>query len=212
MKRLFLTILLLATLFTTTLAQYFPIDTARLNKAYKELIRSPQSIEKQKEYFNAFPFSWAEYYDTYKYCSKKDYDLSMYNQALEHIKVLENCTAINDTLFCNKLITLSVGASLDADTPNYLRKLLHNTMEKKSEVFMHCLSKIAKGHQMQFWQFYWSSIIESNEDKKEFKALHKKYKRKYSEMIKIMDIAFENFNNKVLFISEFYNSMKGKNN
>lgn len=31
-------------------------------------------------------------------------------------------------------------------------------------------------------------------------------------MIKIMDIAFENFNNKVLFISEFYNSMKGKNN
>ena len=85
-------------------------------------------------------------------------------------------------------------------------------MEKKSDVFMYCLSKIEKGHQMQFWQFYWSNIIDGNAkaDAKEFKALYKKYKRKYPQMMKRMDIAFENFSGGVLFISEFYDFMKDK--
>jgi len=208
MKRLFLTALLFVTLLATASAQYFIIDTLRLNKAYKELMRSPQSPEKQKEFFNAFPHNWAEYYDTYKYCSKRGYDLSMYSKAYEHVGALKNCTTINDTIFCNRLIALSVGASIDADAPNYLKGLLHRTMEQKSDVFMHCLSRIEKGHQMQFWQFYWSSIVENDNDKKEFKTLYTKYKRKYPQMMKRMAGAFENFSDGVIFISEFYDWMK----
>ena len=34
MKQIFLTLLLFATLFSTATAQYFPIDTARLNNSY----------------------------------------------------------------------------------------------------------------------------------------------------------------------------------
>ena len=212
MKRLFSTMLLLVILLATSSAQYFIVDTLRLNKAYDELLSNPQSLEKQKEYFNAFPCNWAEFYDTYKYCSNDGYDLSMYRRANEYIQALGNCTAINDTLFCNRLIALSVGASIDADAPCYLKMLLHNTMEKKSDVFMYCLSKIEKGHQMQFWQFYWSNIVDGNAkaDAKEFKALYKKYKRKYLQMMKRMDIAFENFSGGVLFISEFYDFMKDK--
>jgi hypothetical protein len=212
MKRLFSTIFLFAVLFATASAQYFIIDTLRLNKAYDELLRSPQSMEKQRGYFNAFPCNWAEFYDTYKYCSNKGYDLSMYRRANEHIQALEHCTAINDTLFCNRLIALSVGASLDADAPCYLNMLLHNTVEKKSDVFMYCLSEIEKGHQMQFWQFYWSNIIDGNTkaDATEFKALYAKYKRKYPQMMKRMAVAFENFSGGVLFISEFYDFMKDK--
>ena len=63
---------------------------------------------------------------------------------------------------------------------------------------------------MQFWQFYWSSIVENDNDKKEFKALYAKYKRKNPQMMKRMDIAFENFSGGVLFISEFYDFMKDK--
>ena len=101
MKLLFSTMLLLVTLLATSSAQYFIIDTLKLNNAYKELLCSPQSLEKQKEYFNAFPCNWAEFHDTYKYCSNDGYDLSMYRRANEHIQALGNCTAINDTLFCN---------------------------------------------------------------------------------------------------------------
>ena len=210
MKRLFSTIFLFAVLFATASAQYFIIDTLRLNKAYDELLRSPQSMEKQRGYFNAFPCNWAEFYDTYKYCSNKGYDLSMYRRANEHIQALEHCTAINDTLFCNRLIDLSVGASLDADAPCYLNMLLHNTVEKKSDVFMYCLSEIEKGHQMQFWQFYWSNIVDGQSQEKEFEALYNINKEKYPCLMKTMSIAFEFFNTGVLFMEDFKNVMNSK--
>lgn len=210
MKRLFSTIFLLAALLATVSAQSFIIDITRLNKAYNELLRNPQSQHSQREFFNAFPSSWQEYYDTYKYCEREGYDLSMYYKAFEHIEALENCTTINDTLYCNRLIALSVGAVLDSDAPNYLQKLLHYTMQHKNDVFMHCLSQIEKGHQMQFWQFYWSDRIDGKNQKQEFKELYNINKKKYPCLMKTMSVAFEYFNNKVLFIEDFINMMNSK--
>lgn len=210
MKRLFSTIFLLAALLATVSAQSFIIDITKLNKAYNELLQNPQSQHSQREFFNAFPSSWQEYYDTYKYCERKGYDLSMYYKAFEHIEALENCTTINDTLYCNRLIALSVGAVLDSDAPNYLQKLLHYTMQHKNDVFMHCLSQIEKGHQMQFWQFYWSNRIDGKNQKQEFKELYNINKKKYPCLMKTMSVAFEYFNNKVLFIEDFINMMNSK--
>ncbi len=209
MKRVFSTIFLFMALFTTISAQDF-IDTLKLNKAYNKLLSDTQSLEKQKEYFNAFPNNWAEFYDTYKYCSNEDYDLSMYSRAYEHIQALGGCTAINDTIFCNKLIALSVGATLDADAPNYLQGVLHNTMKRNNDTFMHCLSKIDKGHQMQFWQFYWSSIISGRSQQDEFNELYNKNKEKYPTMMKAMSTAFEYFNNGVLFMGDFNDFINSK--
>ncbi len=210
MKRLFSTIFLLATLLAMVSAQSFIIDITRLNKAYNELLQNQQSQHSQREFFNAFPGSWQEYYDTYKYCEREGYDLSMYYKAFEHIEALENCTTINDTLYCNRLIALSVGAVLDSDAPNYLQKLLHYTMQQKNDVFMHCLSQIEKGHQMQFWQFYWSNRIDGKNQKQEFKELYNINKKKYPCLMKTMSVAFEYFNNKVLFIEDFINMMNSK--
>ena len=210
MKRLLSTIFLLVTLLTTVSAQYFIIDTTKLSKAYNDLLQNPQSAHKQREFFNAFPSSWQEYYDTYKYCSKEGYDLSMYSAANKHVKALGNCTEINDTLYCNRLIALSVGASLDADAPNYLQKLLHYAMQQRNNVFMYCLSQIEKGHQMQFWQFYWSRNVDGQSQKQEFEELYNMNKDKYPFLMKTMSIAFEYFNNKVLFIENFKNIMNSK--
>lgn len=205
MKRFFLTLLLFATFLTTVTAQYFPIDTARLNSVYRRLLQNPQSKELQLDFFRAFPENWDDFNSTYRYSDKNGYDLSMYNRAYEHIKALAECYAINDTLYCNKLIALSVGASLDVDAPNYLQTLLHDTMQEKNDVFIHCLSKIEKGHQMQFWQFYWSNIIDGKSQEKEFETLYNINKEKYPNLIKTMSIAFEYFNNGVLFMSDFNN-------
>ena len=210
MKRIFLTLLLFATLFSTATAQYFPIDTALLNKTYRTLLQNPQSRESQLDFFKAFPDNWDDFNSTYRYSDKVGYDLSMYSQAYQHIKALAECYAINDTLYCNKLIALSVGATLDADAPNYLQEVLHNTMKRDNDTFMHCLSKIDKGHQMQFWQFYWSSIVDGRSMQDEFMELYNKNKEKYPAIMKAMSTAFEYFNNGVLFMEDFNNFINSK--
>ena len=210
MKRVSFIALFFVTFFSTATAQYFPIDTALLNKTYRKLLKNPQSRESQLDFFKAFPNNWDDFNSTYRYSDKVGYDLSMYSQAYQHIKALAECYAINDTLYCNKLIALSVGASLDVDAPNHLQGLLHYTMQQRNDVFLYCLAKIEKGHQMQFWQFYWSSIIDGNHQQEEFNKLYNKNKEKYPAMMKTMSIAFEYFNTGVLFMEDFENVMNRK--
>ncbi len=54
MKKIFL--LAFATFFATLAAnaQYFQVDTARLNTAYRELVNNPDSKEKQEAFFICF--------------------------------------------------------------------------------------------------------------------------------------------------------------
>ena len=210
MKRVSFIALFFATFFSTAAAQYFPVDTALLNKTYRKLLKNPQSRELQLDFFKAFPDNWDDFNSTYKYSDKDGYDLSMYSQAYEHIKALAECYAINDTLYCNKLIALSVGASLDVDAPNYLQRLLHNTMKQRNDVFLYCLSEIEKGHQMQFWQFYWSNIVDGQSQEKEFEVLYNINKEKYPSLMKTMSIAFEYFNTGVLFMEDLNNFMNSR--
>ena len=210
MKRVSFIALFFATFFSTATAQYFPVDTALLNKTYRKLLKNPQSRELQLDFFKAFPDNWDDFNSTYKYSDKEGYDLSMYSQAHEHIKALAECYAINDTLYCNKLIALSVGALLDADAPNHLQGLLHYTMQHRNDTFLYCLSEIEKGHQMQFWQFYWSNIIDGDYQLEEFNKLYNKNKEKYPAMMKTMSIAFEYFNTGVLFMEDFNNFMNSR--
>lgn len=210
MKRVSFIALFFATFFSTATAQYFPVDTALLNKTYRKLLKNPQSRELQLDFFKAFPDNWDDFNSTYKYSDKDGYDLSMYSQAYEHIKALTECYAINDTLYCNKLIALSVGASLDADAPNHLQGLLHYTMQHRNDTFLYCLSEIEKGHQMQFWQFYWSNIIDGDYQLEEFNKLYNKNNEKYPAMMKTMSIAFEYFNTGVLFMEDFNNFMNSR--
>ena len=54
MKRVFITLLLFATLFSTATAQYSPIDTALLNKTYRTLLQNPQLRESQLDFLRHF--------------------------------------------------------------------------------------------------------------------------------------------------------------
>ena len=60
---------------------------------------------------------------------------------------------------------------------------------------------------MQFWQFYWSSIIDGRSQQDEFIELYNKNKDKYPAMMKTMSIAFECFNKGVLFMGDFNDFM-----
>ena len=63
---------------------------------------------------------------------------------------------------------------------------------------------------MQFWQFYWSNTVDGQSQEKEFQTLYNINKEKYPNLMKTMSIAFEYFNNKVHFMSDFINMMNSK--
>ena len=77
MKRLFLALILLVTTILTATAQYFPVDTARLNNAYRAIVKGGNTIEKQQEFLEAFPTTYMEFYYTYQYFEDDNYNLSM---------------------------------------------------------------------------------------------------------------------------------------
>ena len=178
-------------------AQYFQVDTAKLNTAYIEFAKSPHSQEKQEAFFNAFPCNWNEFITTYGFCSKNGYDLTMYNAAHSHIEALGSISLVNDTAYCRKLVNIAVGGTYDADAPNYFKSLLHRVMHGKMDAMLYAVSQLRKGHCMQFWQFYWSSNGKSDELEKEFARLYELNVGKYPDMMKTMEIAFHYFYNGV---------------
>lgn len=175
-------------------SQIFPIDTAKLNSSYRELISKPNTIERQKVFFDAFPNTWTQFIMTYQYLSSKNYDLTMCDLANKQIEALDGrVTLIKDSLYCAKIVAIAIGATLDADAPNYYKKLLHRVMWKRMNGMMNAISRLRKGHQMQFWQFYWSNPVKSQKIEKEYKRMLKLNLNTYPKQIKIMEIAFTYF-------------------
>ncbi|WP_286833795.1 MULTISPECIES: hypothetical protein [unclassified Proteiniphilum] len=175
-------------------SQTFLVDTAKLNSSFRELVDKPNTIERQKAFFDAFPNTWIEFVTTYQYVSKKDYDLTMYRLAQKQVEALGGrVTLINDSLYCRKIVNVAIGGLLDADAPNYYKNLLHKVMWNKMDVMLYTISQLRKGHQMQFWQFYWSSNVKSKPLETEFFRLSKLNIDSYPEEMKIMKIAYDYF-------------------
>ena len=95
MKKL-IHLLLLLFLCNTAIAQYYPIDTLRLNRAYHSIINGNNTYENQLDFFNTFPSTWLEYTLTYLYSPAKEFDIKMSQMATEH------CCSIKYDLFCDR--------------------------------------------------------------------------------------------------------------
>ena len=177
-------------------AQCFPVDTAKLNASYRELSSLPNTLERQRAFFDAFPSNWREFIGTYQYVSDKECDLTMYRCANEHIEALKTkMTQINDLDYCKKLVNIAIGAQLEADAPNHFQNLLHDAMWRKMDGMLNAISKLRKGYQMQFWQFYWSNPVKSKSLETEYERLSKQMSDTYPEETKMMEIAFKYFYN-----------------
>src|SRR5574344_1284251 len=108
-------------------AQCFLTDTARLNSAYDELLKHSAEKKCQQAFFDVFPSCWARFINLYDYQDADHYDLTMYKLAQKHVGALKNkMTLIPDSVYCRKIVSIAVGAQLDADAPNYLKQLTHN--------------------------------------------------------------------------------------
>lgn len=193
---LLITLMLLVSNFAKS--QYYLIDTVKLNSAYTDLIDRPNEIECQKAFFDAFPNSWQMFITTYQFVPDDGYDRSMYYKALEHIEALEQkITLIDDSDYCKKIVDIAIGGIHEADAPSYYQCMLHRVMNNKTNKMLDYISKLRKGYQMQFWQFYWSNGVESKRLELEYERFFKLNLETYPNEMKIMEIAFEYFYNGV---------------
>ena len=151
-------------------------------------------LEHQKAFFDAFPSNWGEFIGTYQYVPDKNNDLTMYRYAHEHIEALKTkMTQINDLDYCKKLVNIAIGMQLEADAPNHFQDLLHDVMWRKMDGMFNAISKLRKGYQMQFWQFYWSNPVKSQSLETEYERLSKQISDTHPEQMKMMEIAFKYF-------------------
>lgn len=166
------------------------VDTLRLNSSYRELVRNPKSEELQKEFLNAFPNTWKSFLRTYDFYPEKD--LTMYKLGYDHIVngLGKLITLLPDSVYCNKLIELSIGGRWEADAPNYLQMVVRQTMQKKPEVMFQRLSLLWQGDVFPFWYFFFHSLHSTKEDMRLYSELHNKMQRKYPQIVKDMEIAF----------------------
>lgn len=155
MKKVFMICLLLVWLISSkSYAQYFPVDTAKLNTAYRELVKYPNTLKRQKVFLDAFPNTWTEFNLTYLYSANKKYDLTMYSLAHKHVDILEKkITLVPDSVCCSKLVGIAVGAELDADALSYFQTLLHDVMWKRMDGMMKEISRFRRGTKCNFGNF-----------------------------------------------------------
>ena len=191
MKRAYYTVLFFIVASTAT-AQYFPIDTARLNNAYRALKNGQQTVEKVMELLEACPTTWLEFYMTYSCVSDEEYDNYMCNMCTEHFTTLFGLSHINDTIKCKKIVDLTIGMKESDERTGVYQDYLIGYICSNEKLVLDYLSTLKKGHRMQFWQFCWSSTCECNRAE-HFNKIYNRNKDKYPEEMEISRIAFQHF-------------------
>ena len=204
MKRFFITLLLFTTFLATTTAQYFPVDTAKLNSAYRAIVKGPNTLEKQQDFLAAFPTTYMEFYYTYQYIEGNNYDLTMTRMVNGHLTVLgDSLYFISDSLYCNKLVNLAVGMNDTGETTSHLQEIIHLAMLKYEKTMMAAVMRLFKAYQLQFWSLYWSSVAYSENWTEHFLKLYRRYFEEYPDVMRTMAIAFEYYNGGVCYPDEF---------
>lgn len=186
MKRYLFSLLLLNVLPMAVTAQRFSIDTTRLNRAYEDLSCGERNAKIEIEFLESYPTTWLEFYMTY--CC----DDIMCDMCSEHISALFGLSHINDTVLCKKIVNLSIGMKHSGECTGVFQDYLVGYILNNEELVFDYLSKLRKGHQMQFWQFCWSTVTECLREE-HFKELYNRNKEKYPELMNVSRIAFDFF-------------------
>lgn len=202
MKRIFFTVLFFAMQLTTATAQDFPVDTARLNNAYRTLEKGIRTTQTEMEFLEAYPTTWLEFYMTYSCLYNENNNYSMCDMCSEHISRLFGLSHINNQILCKKIINLAIGMKDSGECTEVFQNYLINYISSNEKLILEYLSTLRKGHQMEFWQFCWSSTTECNWTE-HFSRIYIRNKDKYPEEMEISRIAFQFFYNGINFPTLF---------
>lgn len=124
-----------------------------LQKKYQELLGCKDSTQAQKDFFAAFPETWIDFI-------RMEYDLNGNDDIYGYIEAFSELPAINDSVYCVKLLNLCNGADYNADSSNFLHAMLHREMKdgKRLSTMLWLLAHARSGDVMRFWEYYWSQL------------------------------------------------------
>ena len=155
MKRLLLVLLIT----TCCISVYsFPVDTVRINHTFDAMIESGYTAETQREFFDAFPKTWHEYWLTYGNIPAFDNLQSSFRSHMT--EGLYKLNKIPDSLFYDRLISLGIAGTVEVDdVGQYLQDLIQRELKKNPKLMMERLSKRYYTSYFPFWYFVFNSLI-----------------------------------------------------
>ncbi len=192
MKKLFI-LLCFMSISIHSIAQYFPIDTLHLNNSYRELQKDFNSLKKQQDFLKAFPSTYTEMIMTYQYVPDPNYDLTMYHKTSNHFyHGLGKLHLIQDSIYCDKLINLSLGGRKDYDggAGFKLQWIIGEYLIENLEVMLDRLHKKTYVEQFSFWYFFFLNTSSFMHAKKFNYTNLKRIMHKYDSDLKLIEAAY----------------------
>lgn len=164
-----------------------------LMTSYKAVVKS-DSPENMRKFFAAFP-STGEDFDVlfgYHPCVG---DSSLYDSYAEMIDAFWALRAIPDSVFYDKAVAITCGLRYEADAQSQWHGHLLNILTRRGREVERLIDRVAllrRGHQMQFWSFVWSAIVDVDDRGK--RDFHRAYiVGHYPRMAEIYDMARQLF-------------------
>lgn len=164
-----------------------------LMTSYKAVVKS-DSPENMRKFFAAFP-STGEDFDVlfgYHPCVG---DSSLYDSYAEMIDAFWALRAIPDSVFYDKAVAITCGLRYEADAQSQWHGHLLDILTRRGREAERLIDRVAllrRGHQMQFWSFVWSAIVDVDDGGK--RDFHRAYiVGHYPRMAEIYDMAHQLF-------------------
>lgn len=164
-----------------------------LMTSYKAVVKS-DSPENMRKFFAAFP-STGEDFDVlfgYHPCVG---DSSLYDSYVKMIDDFWALRAIPDSVFYDKAVAITCGLRYEADAQSQWHDHLLDILTRRDREAERLIDRVAllrRGHQMQFWSFVWSAIVDVDDGGK--RDFHRAYiVGHYPRMAEIYDMAHQLF-------------------
>ena len=114
-------------------------------------------------------------------------DSSLYDSYVEMIDDFWALRAIPDSVFYDKAVAITCGLRYDADAQSLWHDHLLDILTRRDREAL-----LRRGHQMQFWSFVWSAIVDVDDGGK--RDFHRAYiVGHYPRMAEIYDMAHQLF-------------------
>ncbi len=175
-------------------------DVYDLDDAYHYLRAHPADSAAQMRFFNAFPSTWTELTETYRYRLDKHSDLHMYLENCEQMLAFEQLLGVvPDEVFLRKYVNLCKGGidpdlEHTADDMSISYFVADKVLKKKACPLLRILQDMTFKDQLEFWR----SLFHHGYEPDLFKAIseaRKKYGAAYPVAFMVIDDALKYYCN-----------------
>jgi hypothetical protein len=129
---------------------------SQLKLIYGKWQKDPNKQKYESAFFEEFPDDYKTFAAIYGYEDTNGGKPGiLYHYSYDHIvKFLATMTSVNDTMYYNKIIAISVDAHWQADAESFFQEIMKERTFKNMALVHHILSQHPEEKILQFWKFY----------------------------------------------------------